>query len=162
MATAIYPGSFDPLTNGHVDIIKRGLKAFDHVILAVATNPQKKHVFTHEQRIAMAREVMGDDPRLSFDSFNGLLVDYAKKKGATVILRGLRAVSDFEFELQLANMNRKLMPELDTVFMMTNEENFYVSSRLVREVASFGGDVSAMVPPIVHTALKAHFSTSPA
>ncbi len=152
--TAIYPGSFDPLTNGHVAIIQRGLKVFDRLVVAVANNPEKRPMFTAAEREAMIAEVVGDDPRVEVDSFDGLLVDYARRKGVHTVLRGLRAVSDFEYEFQIANMNRHLLPDVETVFVMTGEDYFFVSARLVREVATFGGDVSAFVPPNVLDALR--------
>ncbi len=153
---AMYPGSFDPMTNGHVDIVERGLKMFDRLILAVANNPQKKHFFSAEERVALARESIGDRPGLEIHTFDGLVVDFAKEQGVNVLLRGVRAVSDFEYEFQLAGMNRKLSG-VETVFMVTSEDSFYVASRLVKEVASFGGDVSTMVPPPVLAALTARF-----
>ncbi len=152
--TAIYPGSFDPLTNGHVAIIQRGLKVFDRLVVAVANNPEKKPLFTVAERTTMIAEALGDDPRVDVDSFDGLLVDYARRKGVHTVLRGLRAVSDFEYEFQIANMNRHLLPDVETVFVMTGEDYFFVSARLVREVATFGGDVSAFVPPNVLDALR--------
>jgi pantetheine-phosphate adenylyltransferase len=157
ISAAIYPGSFDPLTNGHVDIVRRGLNTFDRVVLAIANNVQKAPLFSIAERLAQAKECFGDMPGLEIDTFDGLVVDYAKKKGVGVLLRGLRAVSDFEYEFQLASMNRKLMPDVDTVFMMTSEESFYLSSRLVREVASFGGNIESMVPAPVHVALRARY-----
>jgi pantetheine-phosphate adenylyltransferase len=152
--TAIYPGSFDPLTNGHVAIIQRGLKVFDRLVVAVANNPEKRPMFTAAEREKMIAEALGDDPRVDVDSFDGLLVDYARRKGVHTVLRGLRAVSDFEYEFQIANMNRHLLPDVETVFVMTGEDYFFVSARLVREVATFGGDVSAFVPPNVLDALR--------
>ncbi len=152
--TAIYPGSFDPLTNGHVAIIQRGLKVFDRLVVAVANNPEKKPLFTVTERQSMIADALGDDPRVEVDSFDGLLVDYARRKGVHTVLRGLRAVSDFEYEFQIANMNRHLLPDVETVFVMTGEDYFFVSARLVREVATFGGDVSAFVPPNVLDALR--------
>jgi pantetheine-phosphate adenylyltransferase len=152
--TAIYPGSFDPLTNGHVAIIQRGLKVFDRLVVAVANNPEKRPMFTAAERENMIAEALGDDPRVDVDSFDGLLVDYARRKGVHTVLRGLRAVSDFEYEFQIANMNRHLLPDVETVFVMTGEDYFFVSARLVREVATFGGDVSAFVPPNVLDALR--------
>jgi pantetheine-phosphate adenylyltransferase len=154
---AIYPGSFDPMTNGHVDIVKRGLSMFDRVIVAVANNPQKTHFFSAEERIALARQSLGDLPGLEFAVFDGLIVDFAKRLEVNVLLRGVRAVSDFEYEFQLAGMNRKLSG-VETVFMVTSEDSFYVASRLVKEVASFGGDVSTMVPPSVLAALTQRFA----
>ena len=152
--TAIYPGSFDPLTNGHLAIIQRGLKVFDRLVVAVANNPQKTPLFTAEERKSLIRDALGTDTRVEVDSFDALLVDYARAKGVHTVLRGLRAVSDFEYEFQLANMNRNLLPDFESVFVMTGEDYFFVSARLVREVATFGGDVSAFVPPNVLQALK--------
>jgi pantetheine-phosphate adenylyltransferase len=157
--SAIYPGSFDPLTNGHLSLIHRGLKMFDSLIVAIAVNPKKSPLFSVEERKDLIRGAIGDDPRVEVDDFQGLLVDYAKKRNINVVLRGLRAVSDFEFEFQLANMNRRLSPELETVFMMTGEDYFYISSNLVREVASFGGNVESAVPPNVLERLKAKYAT---
>ena len=154
---AIYPGSFDPLTHGHLSLIQRGLKIFDGLVVAVANNPDKNPLFTFEERMELIRAAVGDDPRVEVDSFDGLLVDYAKKRGVHTVLRGLRAVSDFEYEFQLANMNRKLDPEFDSVFVMTGEDYFYISSNLVREVASLGGNVEGLVPPNVLDKLKAKF-----
>lgn len=156
---AVYPGSFDPLTNGHVDIVRRGLKMFDRVVLAIAINPNKEHMFSLDERMQLAHECLGDLPGLEVDAFDGLLVDYAKHKGIHVLLRGLRAVSDFEYEFQLATMNRKLSDQVETVFMMTSEESFYLSSRLVREVAKYGGEVSGFVPRPVQRALQARYPT---
>jgi pantetheine-phosphate adenylyltransferase len=152
---AIYPGSFDPLTNGHVAIIQRGLNLFDRLIVSVANNPQKKPLFTVTERTGFILEAVKNDPRVEVDSFGGLLVEYARRRGVHTVLRGLRAVSDFDYEFQLANMNRKLLPEFESVFVMTGEDYFYVSSRLVREVATFGGDVTGLVPAHVALALKA-------
>jgi pantetheine-phosphate adenylyltransferase len=153
---AVYPGSFDPVTNGHVDMVKRTLRIFDEVIIAIASNPGKdKALFTVSERVGMIREVFGDDNRrVRVDTFDGLLVDYAEKIGARVIIRGLRAVSDFEYEFQMAMMNRELKPKLETFFMMTGEAYFYISSRLVKEVVSLGGDVSGLVPKAVLKRLK--------
>ncbi|HEY7725784.1 MAG TPA: pantetheine-phosphate adenylyltransferase [Anaeromyxobacteraceae bacterium] len=153
----IYPGSFDPLTNGHLSLIQRGLKIFDWLVVAVANNPAKTSLFGVEERMAFIRGALNGEPRVEVDSFEGLLVDYAARRGVHTVLRGLRAVSDFEYEFQLANMNRKLDPEFESVFVMTGEDYFYVASRLVREVASFGGDVSGLVPPNVLAGLKAKF-----
>ncbi|MSP38815.1 MAG: pantetheine-phosphate adenylyltransferase [Deltaproteobacteria bacterium] len=147
-AIAIYPGSFDPITNGHVDLVQRTLRVFDKVVVAIATNPDKdRSLFSLQERIAMVQEVFaGLGERVTADSFQGLLVDYAERKGATVVIRGLRAISDFEYEFQMAMMNHRLKPKLETFFMMTGESEFYTSSRLVKEVVSLGGDVSGMVP----------------
>jgi pantetheine-phosphate adenylyltransferase len=150
---AIYPGSFDPVTNGHLDILNRALDVFDSVVVAVADNISKSGLFSPTERIDLLRRVIGDHDRVEIDLFSGLLVDYAQKRGTGTIVRGLRAVADFEYEFQLALMNRKLKPELDTVFLMTDESNFYVSSSLVKEIARFGGDVSQFVPPEVALAL---------
>jgi pantetheine-phosphate adenylyltransferase len=154
---AIYPGSFDPLTNGHVAIIQRGLKLFDRLVVAVANNPQKTPLFGVDDRKRLIDEAFGHDPRIEVDSFDGLLTHYARAKGISTILRGLRAVSDFDYEFQIANMNRQLMPEMETVFVMTGEDYFFVSARLVREVATFGGDVDSFVPKNVSEALRKRF-----
>ena len=156
MAIAIYPGSFDPLTNGHLSIIQRGLTIFDRLVVAVLNNPRKQAMFSVEERKQLIREAC-PDPRVEVDSFQGLLVHYTRRKGVNLILRGLRAVSDFEYEFQLANMNRKLDPRFETVFMMTGQDSFYISSQLVREVASLGGDVSELVPANVFRALREKF-----
>ena len=150
---AIYPGSFDPLTNGHLAIIQRGLKLFDRLVVAVANNPQKQPMFTVDERKALILEAIGNDPRVTVDSFDGLMVDYAREMKIPTVLRGLRAVSDFEYEFQLANMNKKLLPEFESVFVMTGEDYFFVSARLVREVATFGGNLDGIVPPNVLEAL---------
>ncbi|MEM6961524.1 MAG: pantetheine-phosphate adenylyltransferase [Myxococcota bacterium] len=157
MRTAIYPGSFDPITLGHLSIIKSGLVAVDRLVVAVLNNPKKKALFSVEERIAMiqqsALEIDGES-RVEVDSFDGLLVDYARKKGVRVILRGLRAVADFEYELQMASMNRHLGPEIETVFIMANEDYFYVASNLIKEVSNLGGDVSSLVPNAVASRLR--------
>ena len=157
---AIYPGSFDPITNGHVDLVKRTLRVFDKIIVAIASNPDKDHcLFTVEERLKMITEVFTDlQGRVQADSFHGLLVDYAERKHSTVIIRGLRAVSDFEYEFQMAMMNRRLKPQLETLFMMTGESEFYTSSRLVKEVVSLGGNVSGLVPDNVLKMLKQKFN----
>jgi pantetheine-phosphate adenylyltransferase len=156
---AIYPGSFDPITNGHVDLVKRTLRVFDQVIVAIATNPDKdRTLFTLRERIDMVNEVFtGLQGRVSADSFQGLLVDYAERKGSSVVIRGLRAISDFEYEFQMAMMNHRLKPQLETFFMMTGETEFYTSSRLVKEVVSLGGDVSGLVPDNVLKKLQEKF-----
>ncbi len=152
--TAVYPGSFDPITNGHVDIIRRGLRVFDNLIILIAYNPGKSSLFTVEERIELINSVIGNDPRIRIDSFSGLLVDYVKKENAQVILRGLRAVSDFEYEFQMALINRRLDRDIETVFLMTGYKWFYTSSQLVKEAASHGGSVRGLVPDIVLQALQ--------
>lgn len=162
---AVYPGSFDPLTNGHLDIIRRTAACFDHVVVAVANNIRKQALFSVEQRIAQVREsleeALGADraalARIEVDTFDGLLVEYVQRRNGHVLVRGLRALADFEYEFQLAHMNRRLAPSVETLFMMTGEHDFFVSSSLVKEVASFGGDVTAMVPACVNRALRARF-----
>jgi pantetheine-phosphate adenylyltransferase len=145
---AVYPGSFDPITNGHVDIVRRSLAVFDQVIVAVAYNPHKDMAwFTPDERITMIREALADEgDRVQADAFTGLLVDYAVARGAAAIVRGLRAVADFEYEFQMTMMNRHLQPKVETIFMMAGETHFYTSSRLVKEVASLGGDVKGLLP----------------
>ena len=147
---AIYPGSFDPVTNGHIDIVRRGTSLFDEVIVAILHNPSKTALFTLDERLDMLKETMKDIPGVSFDTFGGLLVDYADKRSAQAILRGMRAVSDFEYEFQLALMNRKLNREIQTVFLMTGLRWIFTSSSIIKEAAQFGGDVSELVPPIVN------------
>jgi pantetheine-phosphate adenylyltransferase len=150
---ALYPGSFDPITNGHLNMIQRGLRVFDRLVVAVALNVAKTPLFTPAERVAMIRDAVGEEPRLTVDAFNGLLVDYAQQQKATVILRGLRAISDFEFEFQMTHMNRRLNPGIEIVFMMTDEEYFFVSSQLVREIARFGGKLTGLVPANVERLL---------
>jgi pantetheine-phosphate adenylyltransferase len=156
---AIYPGSFDPITNGHVDLVKRTLRVFDKIVIAIATNPEKDRcLFSVDERLQMINEVFADlAGRVEPDSFQGLLVDYAERKHSQVIIRGLRAISDFEYEFQMAMMNHRLKPQLETMFMMTGESEFYTSSRLVKEVVSLGGDVSGLVPDNVLKKLKQKF-----
>ena len=153
-AIALYPGSFDPLTNGHVDIIQRGSRFFDWIVIAVAINQDKTPLFTVPERVSIAREVFRDWPNVEVDTFDGLLVEYAQRRRASVIVRGLRAVSDFEFEMQMALMNRRLSPEVETIFMMPAEPYTYVSSRLVKEVVALGGSVHGLVPEIVERRLR--------
>jgi pantetheine-phosphate adenylyltransferase len=151
---AVYPGSFDPLTNGHVDIILRGARLFDRIIVAILRNAEKKPLFTAEERVTTAKEVFREYPNVEAESFEGLLIDYAHLKQASAIVRGLRAVSDFEYELQMALMNRRLAPQIETVFMMPAEQYTYVSSRLVKEVFALGGPVTGLVPEIVEYRLR--------
>jgi pantetheine-phosphate adenylyltransferase len=155
--TAVYPGSFDPITNGHVDIVRRSLQVFDRVIVAVAFNANKDTAwFTPDERVAMIQETFrAEGDRIVADAFSGLLVDYAATKGANVIVRGLRAVADFEYEFQMTMMNRHLRPQVETIFMMTGESHFYTSSRLVKEVASLGGNVAGLLPDHVVPLLQA-------
>ncbi len=150
---AIYPGTFDPVTNGHTDLVQRATRLFDQVIVAVAKGGSKQPVFPLQQRVALVQEVLADIPEVKVCSFDSLLVEFMKQQGAGVILRGLRAVSDFEYEFQLAGMNRQLSPEVETVFLTPAEHYAYISSSLVREIASLGGDVSRFVHPKVVTAL---------
>lgn len=152
--TAVYPGSFDPLTNGHADLIRRAARLFDHIVVAIATNPAKKPFFTFEERVHLAKGALQKLDNISVKGMDGLLVEFARQQGARVILRGLRAVSDFEFEFQLAAMNRNLAPELESLFLTPAEQYAFVSSSLVREVASLGGDVSEFVAPEVLDALR--------
>jgi len=155
---AIYPGSFDPVTNGHLDLIERGEKMFDLLIVAVLQNAGKQPLFSVSERVEMLREVTKQWSDVEVDVFDGLLVDYARKKGAGVILRGIRAVSDYEYELQMALMNRKLEPRLETVFMLPGVTYSYLSSKLVREIAQLGAPLQGLVPPIVEERLKAKVS----
>lgn len=154
---AVYPGTFDPITNGHVYILKRSLKIFDRLVVALAENVRKTPLFTIAERRDMIRDAIDHDPRIEVDAFEGLLVDYVRRQGATTVIRGLRALADFEYEFQAAHMNRALAPEVETIFLMTSEDSFYVSSSLVKEVALMGGDVSRMVPPAVAAALARKF-----
>jgi pantetheine-phosphate adenylyltransferase len=151
---AVFPGSFDPLTNGHVDIIERGRYIFDKVIVSVLVNRDKSPLFTIDERVAMIREVFRDHEEVEVDTFNGLLVEYARKKRAHAIIRGLRAVSDFEYEFQMALMNRRLNHQLETVFLMPAEQYTYTSSRLIKEVFMLGGEVRGLVPPVVEERLR--------
>jgi pantetheine-phosphate adenylyltransferase len=153
VALAVYPGTFDPITNGHADILRRSLGIFDRVVVALAENVRKAPLFSLDERKSMILEALDGDSRIEVDAFQGLLVDYCRRRNAAVVIRGLRALADFEYEFQLAHMNRHLAPEVETMFLMTSEESFYVSSSLVKEVALMGGDVSRMVPPAVVAAL---------
>ena len=153
---AVFPGTFDPITNGHLDIIDRGLKVFDEVIVAILVNADKRPLFSLDERVEIARSACRGRRRVRIDTFSGLLVDYAMRVQAEVIVRGLRAISDFEFEFQMALMNRRLNPKIETVFMMPAESYSYLSSRMVKEVFRLGGDVSALVPPVVVQRLRGH------
>jgi len=155
---AIYPGSFDPVTNGHIDIAQRGLRLFDKIIVAILSNPVKDFLFTVEERIEMLESSFEEYPNIEVETFDGLLVDYAAKKKSTAILRGMRAVSDFEYEFQLALMNRKLNREVQSVFLMTSLRWIFTSSSIIKEAAQFGGDIKGMVPPIVNEKLKKKFN----
>jgi len=155
MATlAIYPGSFDPLTNGHVDIISRGARLFDRIVVAILKNAEKQPLFTTDERVEIARAVFKQQRNVEVDTFDGLLVDYVERRKAQVIVRGLRAVSDFEFEFQMALMNQRLNPHIETVFMMPAEQYTYISSRLIKEVFSLGGRVHGLVPELVEERLR--------
>jgi len=155
---AVYPGSFDPITFGHMDILMRSLELFDKVIMAVAYNIEKKGLFTVEERKDLIRKAVNGNEHVIVDSFEGLLVDYVKKVDARLVVRGLRAMSDFEYEFQMASMNRNLNKDMDTIFMMTSKDYFFISSRTIKEVASFGGCVDGLVPPVVEKSLKEKFS----
>jgi pantetheine-phosphate adenylyltransferase len=159
MRTAIYPGSFDPITNGHLDLIQRAAKLFDRVIVAVAENEGKKPLFSLKDRLNLVKQAVDATPKVEVDSFSGLLVDYVEDKKGTAIVRGLRAVSDFEFEFQLALMNRKLNERVETIFMMPKETYTFLSSRIVKEIARLGGDVSSFVPVHVQAALRERFKS---
>jgi pantetheine-phosphate adenylyltransferase len=151
---AVYPGSFDPLTNGHVDIISRGARLFDRIVVAILVNAEKAPMFSIAERVEIAREVFGDQANVEVDTFDGLLVDYVERRRAQVIVRGLRAVSDFEFEFQMALMNQRLNPKIETVFMMPAEQYTYISSRLIKEVFALGGRVHGLVPQLVEERLR--------
>ena len=151
---AIYPGSFDPMTNGHLDLVERGSRLVDRLVIAILRNDQKEALFSVEERIAMVEEVVTGIPKVEVASFNGLLVDFAAQCGATVIIRGIRAVSDYEYELQMALMNRRLRPEIETVFLMAGEAHSFISSRLVKEVIRLGGNISGLVPRPVEVRLR--------
>ncbi len=152
---AIYPGSFDPITNGHVDIIERGLKVFDKIVIAVLENPKKEPLFTTKDRVAMIEEIFADVPRIEVKAFHGLLVDFARKHRTTIVIRGLRAISDFEYEFQMALMNRKLNPEIETFFMMPSLSFSFLSSQMVKEVFLLGGCVRNLVPESIEKRLRA-------
>jgi pantetheine-phosphate adenylyltransferase len=152
---AVYPGSFDPPTNGHVDIISRGARLFDRIVVAILVNAEKSPLFSMEERVEILRDVFKDQPNVEVDTFDGLLVEYVERRHAQVIVRGLRAVSDFEFEFQMALMNRRLNPNIETVFMMPAEQYTYISSRLIKEVFALGGRVRGLVPDLVEQRLRA-------
>lgn len=154
---AIYPGTFDPFTNGHLDLVERGLVIFDEVIVALTQSPKKKPLFSIEERISMLKKSLKSYDRVKIEVFNGLLVEYVKSKKGIAIIRGLRAVSDFEYELQMALMNRRLHPKIETVFMMPSEEYSFLTATIVKEVASFGGDIKELVPEPIEKALKKKF-----
>jgi pantetheine-phosphate adenylyltransferase len=155
---AIYPGSFDPITNGHLDLIQRGSRLFDRLIVSILRNENKQPLFSVEERMEMLREVVQVYPNVQVDSFNGLLVDHAAANSATVLLRGIRAISDYEFELQMALMNRRLRPEVETIFLMSNEAYSFISSRLVKEVFGLGGNISGLVPASIEARLGRRLS----
>jgi pantetheine-phosphate adenylyltransferase len=160
MKTAIYPGSFDPVTNGHIDVIERALKIFDKVIVTVGDNPEKKSLFSTEERIEMIKESTKHLKNLEIDSFSGLLLDYVKSKNSKIIVRGLRAVSDFEFEFQRALMNRVVDENIETIFIMTKEHYVYLNSSIIKEMAMFNSNLNGLVPEIVEKKLKEKFSKS--
>jgi pantetheine-phosphate adenylyltransferase len=157
---AVFPGSFDPITNGHLDIVDRALAVFDRVRMAILRNPDKEPLFSVDERLALIREAYRGNPRVEADSFSGLLVDYAEKAGASVIIRGIRAISDFEYELQMGLMNRRLNPQIETVFMIPAESYSYLSSRLVKEVFQLGGRVSDLVPKVVEKRLREKYGAA--
>ena len=158
MLTAVYPGTFDPITRGHEDVVRRAARLFDRVIVAIAENRNKKPFFKLEERVDMAQQVLGDVPGVVVEGFSGLLINFAASHQASTVLRGLRAVSDFEYEFQLAGMNRNLRPDIETIFMTPSDQYMFISSSMVREVAQLGGDVSSFVPPLVMTRLNAKIS----
>lgn len=157
---AIYPGSFDPITNGHLSLLRRSLQIFDKIIVAIAINPEKKPLFTLEERMDILRLVLKDYPRIQIDHFQGLLVEYVQRQQTNIVLRGLRALSDFEYEFQMALMNRKLSRKVQTVFMMTDYKWFYISSTIIKEAASLGGNIDGLVPEIVNQRLREKFGFS--
>ena len=154
MRIALYPGTFDPLTNGHLSLIRRGCEVFDQIVVAVADNTPKFPLFSHEERVEMAREALKDEPRAVVEPCSGLTVEYAAQRGACALLRGLRAASDFEYEFQMAGMNRNLFPEVETMFLTPSEQYMFISATMVREIANFGGDVSQFVHPVVNERLR--------
>jgi pantetheine-phosphate adenylyltransferase len=158
--SAVYPGSFDPITNGHVDIIERGLKVFDRVVVAVLKNPKKRPLFTTKERVRMIQDIFASKPEVEVQAFDGLLVDFARAQGTPVVIRGLRAVSDFEYEFQMALMNRSLAPDIETFFMMPSVDYTFLSSNMVREVAGLGGSVEGLVPGSVARKIRARLKGS--
>jgi pantetheine-phosphate adenylyltransferase len=158
LKTAVYAGSFDPITNGHLDIIERSAAIFDNLIIAVFVNPNKEALFSVQERVELIREVTRHLPNAQVESFQGLLSDYARQRGAKAIVRGLRAVSDFEYEFQMALMNKKLNPNVETIFMMSSSKNIYISSSLIKEVSSLGGSISGLVPRVVENLLMEKFA----
>lgn len=156
---AVYPGSFDPITNGHIDIAERASRVFDQIIVAVAKNPRKKPLFTIEERLQMIKEALSHNKRIIVESFDGLLVNFLEERGVDVVIRGLRAVSDFDYEFQMDSLNRKLNPKIETFFMMTSESYFYISSQIIKEIASFGGSVKGLVPDNVLKMLDRKFKS---
>ncbi|MGH9750674.1 MAG: pantetheine-phosphate adenylyltransferase [Candidatus Polarisedimenticolia bacterium] len=158
--TAVYPGTFDPITNGHLDIITRGMRLFDTIVVAILRNPDKEPLFPVDERVEILKAVVAPLTSVRVEAFDGLLVDYARERGAQAIVRGLRALSDFEYEYQMALMNQRLAPDLHTIYMMPSEAYSYVSSRLVKEVARLGGDVTGLVPPEVAARLKRRFAAT--
>jgi pantetheine-phosphate adenylyltransferase len=159
-AKALYPGTFDPPTNGHVDLIQRGAKLFEHLTVAILNNPVKNPLFTVEERVEMLREVTASLPNVSISTFDGLMVEFARQQGATAVLRGIRAISDYEYEFQMALMNRRLAPEIETVFLQPAGRYSFISSRMLKEVFSFGGDVTGLVPPNVLKRLRGRIAKS--
>ncbi len=155
---AVYPGTFDPITNGHIDLVQRSLRIFDTITIAVAPNPQKAPLFSLEERLEMTRQAVRDVNGVFVEPFDGLLVEYARKRGAVAIIRGLRAVSDFEYELQMALMNRRLDTNIETVFLMPSEEYSYLTSTIIKTVAHLGGDIKGLVPPVIEARLKKRFT----
>ncbi len=160
-SVAVYPGSFDPITNGHIDIIRRSAEVFDQVVVLVAVNSEKKTLFTQDERVALIRSVFADQPKVKVESFEGLLVEYMRQRGIRVVVRGLRAVSDFEYEFQMALMNRKIYPEAETFFLATRENYSYVSSRILKEVFQLGGCIEDLAPQVVIDAMRAKFRPPP-
>ena len=161
MTVAAYPGSFDPVTNGHLDIIRRAAHIFDHVIVALFVNLEKTPLFTAEERLAMVREVTADLPNVTVESSTGLLVDFCRRRGVNVVVRGLRAISDFDYEFQMAQMNKELYEQVETVFMMTRPEHLFLSSSIIKEIARLGGDVRRFVPEVVHRRLVERVGAAP-